>query len=70
VGVFLSIGAIAQDEFLAKRYFEDGDYEKAVVFYEKSVKKNPRRAITLKVLSPVTSNWNDMPMQRCFCSKK
>ncbi len=41
---FLSIGAIAQDEFLAKRYFEDGDYEKAVVFYEKSVKKNPRRA--------------------------
>ncbi len=41
---FLSTGAFAQDEFLAKRYFEDGDYEKAVVFYEKSVKKNPRRA--------------------------
>ncbi len=40
---FFSILTIAQDDFLAKRYFEDGDYEKAVVFYEKLVEKNPRR---------------------------
>jgi len=33
----------AQEDFLAKRYFEDGDFEKAVVFYEKLVEKNPRR---------------------------
>ena len=28
---------------MAKQYFNDGDYEKAVVFYEKLVQKNPRR---------------------------
>ncbi|MEX0314610.1 MAG: tetratricopeptide repeat protein [Allomuricauda sp.] len=33
----------AQEDFLAKQYFKDGDYEKAVVFYEKLVQKNPRR---------------------------
>ncbi|NKI30822.1 tetratricopeptide repeat protein [Croceivirga thetidis] len=32
-----------QDDFLAKQYFQDGDFEKAVVFYENLVKKNPRR---------------------------
>ena len=34
---------LAQDDFLAKQYFNDGDFEKAVVFYEKLVEKNPRR---------------------------
>ncbi|MDF4201797.1 tetratricopeptide repeat protein [Maribacter sp. SA7] len=41
--VTLSTFAFAQDDFLAKQYFADGDFEKAVVFYEKLVKKNPRR---------------------------
>ncbi|QLG44850.1 tetratricopeptide repeat protein [Costertonia aggregata] len=35
--------AAAQDDFLAKQYFTDGEYEKAVVFYEKLVQKSPRR---------------------------
>ena len=35
--------AAAQEDFLAQQYFNDGDYEKAVVFYEKLVEKNPRR---------------------------
>lgn len=35
--------AYAQDDFLAKRYYEDGAFEKAVVFYEKLVEKDPRR---------------------------
>jgi tetratricopeptide (TPR) repeat protein len=39
----LSMFAFAQDDFLAKQYFADGDFEKAVVFYEKLVEKNPRR---------------------------
>ncbi len=34
---------IAQDDFLAKQYFNDGEYEKALVFYEKLVDQNPRR---------------------------
>ncbi len=38
-----SFTIFAQDDFLAKRYFEDGDYEKAVVFYEKLVEQEPRR---------------------------
>ncbi|MFC4221349.1 tetratricopeptide repeat protein [Flagellimonas marina] len=33
----------AQEDFLAKQYFNDGDYEKAVVFYAKLVEQNPRR---------------------------
>ncbi|WP_435624408.1 tetratricopeptide repeat protein [Flagellimonas sp.] len=32
-----------QEDFLAKQYFKDGEYEKAVVFFEKLTKKNPRR---------------------------
>ena len=40
---FISLGAFAQDDFLAKQYFNDGDFEKAVVFYEKLVEKHPRR---------------------------
>ncbi len=34
---------IAQNSFLAKQYFDDGDFDKAVVFYEKLVQENPRR---------------------------
>ncbi len=41
--LLISMSTIAQDDFLAKQYFNDGEYEKAVVFYEKLVKKNPRR---------------------------
>lgn len=41
--VTLSTFTYAQDDFLAKQYFADGDFEKAVVFYEKLVGKNPRR---------------------------
>ena len=37
-----SIG-LAQEDFLAKQYFNDGEYEKAVVFYEKLTEANPRR---------------------------
>lgn len=33
----------AQEDFLAQQYFNDGDFEKAVVFYEKLVEKSPRR---------------------------
>ncbi len=32
-----------QEDFLAKQYFNDGEFEKAVVFYEKLVERNPRR---------------------------
>lgn len=35
--------SFAQDDFLAKQYFNDGEFEKAVVFYEKLVEKSPRR---------------------------
>jgi len=34
---------VGQQDFLAKQYFNDGDFEKAVVFYEKLVASNPRR---------------------------
>ena len=34
---------MGQEDFLAKQYFNDGDFEKALVFYEKLSQKNPRR---------------------------
>jgi tetratricopeptide (TPR) repeat protein len=36
--------ALGQDDFLAKQYFNDGEYDKAVVFYEKLLEQNPRRS--------------------------
>ncbi len=41
--LLFSFSGLAQEDFLAQQYFNDGDYEKAVVFYEKLVEKNPRR---------------------------
>lgn len=44
IACFLLVSvSYGQEDFLAKQYFNDGDYEKAVVFFEKLVKKNPRR---------------------------
>ncbi|WP_083158001.1 tetratricopeptide repeat protein [Allomuricauda sp. CP2A] len=40
---FLLTSSYSQEDFLAKQYFNDGDYEKALVFYEKLVEQNPRR---------------------------
>lgn len=45
----LSTG-VAQEDFLAKQYFADGDFEKAVVFYEKLTEKSPRRTDYLQGL--------------------
>lgn len=39
----LLTSTFGQDDFLAKQYFSDGEYEKALVFYEKLVDQNPRR---------------------------
>ena len=41
--LLISLPTIAQDDFLAKQYFNDGEFGKAVVFYERLVDKNPRR---------------------------
>ena len=41
--IFCSQLLVSQEDFLAKQYFEDGAYDKAVVFYEKLVAKNPMR---------------------------
>ena len=35
--------AWAQEDLLARQYFGDGDFDKAVVFYERLVSENPRR---------------------------
>ncbi len=41
--LLISSPLLGQQDFLAKQYFNDGDFEKAVVFYEKLVAANPRR---------------------------
>ncbi len=42
--LFFIQSAYSQNDFLAKQYFNDGEYEKAVVFYEQLVKQHPRRS--------------------------
>lgn len=42
--------AWGQEDFLAKQYFDDGDFDKAVVFYEKLTEKNPNRTDYIKGL--------------------
>ena len=39
----LTASAFAQEDNLAKQYFNDGEYEKASVYYEKLVKRNTNR---------------------------
>ncbi len=42
--IFLwGIPVLGQADFLAKQYLNDGEYEKALVFYERLVKDNPTR---------------------------
>lgn len=42
--IMLSLPVLrAQEEFLAKQYFENGEFSKALNFYEKLVQSNPRR---------------------------
>lgn len=43
--VFLSVApsVLTQDDFLAKQYFNDGEFEKALIFYKKLAENNPRR---------------------------
>ncbi len=43
LSLILTSASFAQEDFNAKQYFSNGDFEKAVVFYEKLVEKNPRR---------------------------
>ena len=42
--LFITQITFGQDDFLAKQYFNDGEYDKAVVFYENLVKQHPRRS--------------------------
>lgn len=48
--LLFSLSLCAQEDFLAKQYFADGDFEKAVVFYEKLAEKNPHRTDYLQGL--------------------
>ncbi len=43
LAILLFQAVFSQEDFLAKQYFDDGEFEKARVFYEKLVKRHPRR---------------------------
>ncbi len=40
---FLLQGLYSQEDFLAKQYLDDGEFDKARVYYEKLVERHPRR---------------------------
>lgn len=48
--LLFTCAVVAQEDFLAKQYYADGDFEKAVVFYEKLAEKSPRRTDYLQGL--------------------
>ncbi len=41
--LFLAAPLWGQEDFLANQYYNDGDFDKALVYYEKLVKTSPRR---------------------------
>ncbi|MEM7187021.1 MAG: tetratricopeptide repeat protein [Bacteroidota bacterium] len=43
IALFMSLPAFAQNEALGKNYFEKGEYEKALVIFEKLAKQHPHR---------------------------
>ncbi|WP_297797850.1 tetratricopeptide repeat protein [uncultured Eudoraea sp.] len=43
IGLICTSYCAAQEDFLAKQYFNDGEFKKAEVFYKNLVEKNPRR---------------------------
>jgi tetratricopeptide (TPR) repeat protein len=43
IALFYLQSSYSQDDFLAKQYFNDGSFEKALIFYQKLADKNPRR---------------------------
>ncbi|GHC43055.1 tetratricopeptide repeat protein [Ulvibacter litoralis] len=47
---FVGASAVAQSELLAKNYFDQGEFEKAVTIYEKLYKKSPHRTDFLQSL--------------------
>ncbi|MBQ4913776.1 tetratricopeptide repeat protein [Maribacter sp. MMG018] len=48
--LLFTCAVVGQEDFLAKQYYADGDFEKAVVFYEKLAEKSPRRTDYLQGL--------------------
>ena len=48
--LLVSTSVVAQSEILAKNYFDQGEYEKAVTLYEKIVRQTPGRLDLLKSL--------------------
>lgn len=42
--IFSTFQVVAQEELLAKQYFEEGSFSKAILFYEKLSKSNPGRS--------------------------
>jgi len=68
--LFFSSTLFAQDDFLAKQYLNDGDFEKAVIFYEKLTKKNPRRTDYAEGLVTCYQQLGRYEAAETFLSKK
>lgn len=48
--ILFSFNGIAQNDALARQYFEDGSFEKAALYYEKLYNRNPNRTDHLQYL--------------------
>ncbi|RKR14454.1 tetratricopeptide repeat protein [Maribacter vaceletii] len=60
----------AQEDFLALQYFNDGEFDKAVVFYEKLSKSNPRRLDYLEGLVACYQQLERYEDAEAFLEKK
>ena len=48
--LLVTTSVVSQNELLAKNYFDQGEYEKAITLYEKIIERTPSRLDLLKSL--------------------
>jgi len=69
---FLAVASFAeaQEDFLPKQYFNDGEYAKALVFYEKLTKKRPRARAYAEALIKCYQQLEQYDKAEAFINKR
>lgn len=55
--VLTHLGSYAQDQIIARQYFEEGNFEKAAVYYERFYKNNPQQT---GVIAPLVETYQQL----------
>jgi len=55
--VLIHLGSYAQDQIIARQYFEEGNFEKAAVYYERFYRNNPQQT---GVIAPLVETYQQL----------